>query len=351
MFSLMGQTLSYGCKLSPSVQYHIWSVFIKPVLRSGLPALPIRPNTLKTLTTFHHKVLRGILKLSLNSPVVPLYFLLGELPMEAMLHLDIFSLFWNIWSNPHTKIHDVVKYILKMSDNDSLTWTAHLRILFQLYSLPDPLALLEGSLWSKEKWKEYNKTRVISFHESALRNKAIKNYKLKYLNVQLTGLTGRPHPILSWVLTTQDVLRVRIHLKMLSGDYLCQGNLAKDRGLDPSCLLCKAHYRLHAPVEDILHVLTMCRATSDTRLRIVPELLNCIAKYFPTNSLLKRINHEQLCQFILDPTSLNLPMDCRIQPNHSDLPHVMFICRNLCFALHKTRIRQLTDLRHLSRKS
>ena len=155
MFSLLGQTLSYKCKLSPTVQHHIWIIFIKPVLRSGLPALPIRPTALNALTTFYHKTLRGILKLSTTSPVAPLYFLLGELPIEATIHLDLFSLFWNIWSNPQTTVFEVVKYILKMSHNNSLTWSAHLRILFQLYSLPDPLALMEGSLWPKEKWKEY----------------------------------------------------------------------------------------------------------------------------------------------------------------------------------------------------
>ena len=74
----------------------LWSVFVKPVLRSGLAALPIRPPVLKTLTTFHHKVLRAILKFSQYSPVAPLYFLLGELPIEASLHLDILALFWNI---------------------------------------------------------------------------------------------------------------------------------------------------------------------------------------------------------------------------------------------------------------
>ena len=97
LFSFLGNIFSYRCKLSQSVQYHTWATFIKPVLRSGLAALPIRPAVMKTLTTFHHKVLRAILKLSKYSPIIPLYFLLGELPMEASLHLDALSLFWNIW--------------------------------------------------------------------------------------------------------------------------------------------------------------------------------------------------------------------------------------------------------------
>ena len=276
MFGLLGQTLSYRCKLSPLVQYHIWTIYIKPVLRSGLPALPIRPNTLKTLTTFHHKTMRGILKLSQSSPLTPLYFLLGEIPMEATIHLDMLSLFWNIWSNPQTKVFEVVKYLLKMTDNNSLSWSAHLRIISQLYSLPDPPALMEGSLWSKEKWKEHIKAVVISYHELSLRKKASRNYKLRFLNVQVSGLSGKPHPVLSWILTTQDVMRARIHIKMVSGDYLCHDHLAKDRGLDPACRLCQPVLPHPAPKEDQIHLLTICKATADTRSRTIPTFLTAV---------------------------------------------------------------------------
>ena len=143
LFSFLGNIFSYKCKLSPAVQHHTWSVFIKPILRSGLAALPIRPPVLKTITAFHHKILRAILKLSQFSPIVPLYFLLGELPVEASLHLDVLSLFRNIWINPQTKAFEVLKYLLMMTDSSSLTWAAHVRILFKLYKLPDPLVLLD----------------------------------------------------------------------------------------------------------------------------------------------------------------------------------------------------------------
>ena len=181
---------------------------------------------MKPLTVFHHKVLRGILKLSPYSPVVPLYFLLGEVPMEASLHLDVLALFWNIWSNPQTKAFEVLKYLLKMADSNSLTLSAHVRLLFQLYNLPDPLILLDSSPWPKERWKQHTKAAVISHHENALRKKAAVNFKLQYLNVQVSGLSGRPHPMLAWVLTTQDVAIVDPHLKMLAGDYLCYAYLA-----------------------------------------------------------------------------------------------------------------------------
>jgi hypothetical protein len=116
---LCGNIFSYKCKLSQTVQYHTWNVLIKPDLRSGLAAPPIRPQVAKTISTFHHNVLRAMLKLSHHLPIAPLYFLLGELPLEASLHLDVLSLFWNVWTNPQTKAYEVVKYLLKMSDNSA----------------------------------------------------------------------------------------------------------------------------------------------------------------------------------------------------------------------------------------
>ena len=78
----------------------------------------------------------------------------------------------------------------------------------------------------------------------------------EYLNVQCTGLSARPHPVLAWVLTTQDVVIVRPHIKMLAGDYLCFAFLAHDRGIDPQCRLCHSHSYQPAPADDLEHLLT-----------------------------------------------------------------------------------------------
>ena len=93
LFGFLGNIFSYKCKLSVSLQYNTWQVYIRPVLLSGLSALPIRPTVVKPLRSFHHKILRSVLKLSQFSPVAPLYFLLGELPIEASLHLGVLALF------------------------------------------------------------------------------------------------------------------------------------------------------------------------------------------------------------------------------------------------------------------
>ena len=41
LFSFLGNIFSYKCKLSASLQYHTWQVYIKPILCTGLSALPL----------------------------------------------------------------------------------------------------------------------------------------------------------------------------------------------------------------------------------------------------------------------------------------------------------------------
>ena len=89
-----------------------------------------------------------------------------------------------------------------------------------------------------------------------------------------------------WVKTTQDVDIVGPHIKMLAGDYLSYENLSLDRGVGPHCRLCQLSYQLPAPAETLEHLLTRCRATSNVRSRILPEILNTLSKYHPNNELL-----------------------------------------------------------------
>ena len=265
--------------------------------------------------------------------------------MEAAIHLDTLTLFWNIWANPQTKVYEIVKYLLMMTSSSSLTWTAHLRLLFQLYDLPDPLALMSSNPWPKETWKLTTKTAVTVYHERKWRELAAGNSKLSFFNVQTLGLSGRPHSVLSNILTTQEVTRSRVHLKMLAGDYPCHAYLGSDQAKDDTCPLCQSLFPDQpAPIEDMVHLLTHCRATTDTRGRFTPELLNKISKFFPNNPILDLPNQTHLTQLILDPTSLNLPPTIRISPGHPALPLILTTCRSLCFAVHKDRTKQLKDL-------
>ena len=120
---MLGPAFAYKCLLNPVVQIHIWRTCHLPTLLSGLPALPIRSVHVKALSTFHKRIMRGFLKLSKYSPVPALYFLLGELPVERVLHCRTLGLLHNVASNPNTTVYAMIKYIFMMCEEKSTTWS------------------------------------------------------------------------------------------------------------------------------------------------------------------------------------------------------------------------------------
>ena len=107
--------------------------------------------------------------------------------MEARIHLDIFSLFYSIWYNRDTKAHQIVKYLLENSPDNSRTWSIHVRHLARQYGLPDPLDLLRQDPMPKSAFKQMVKTKVTAYHERDLREKASHNSKMTYFNVSATA--------------------------------------------------------------------------------------------------------------------------------------------------------------------
>ena len=169
---------------------------------------------------------------------------------------------------------------------------------------------------------------------------------LNFLNVQATGLSSKVHPLLSWVITTQDVVIVRPHIKMLSGDYPCSVNAAKIGNGEPFCKLCQSLIDpdQQCPREDIVHLLTCCKATSDTRSRVLPDLYNLLAHYYPENLLLSKTDNQTLTQFLLDCTSLNLPNDVRLSSALAGFHPIAEKNSWVIYSLHKDRTRQLSSL-------
>ena len=334
LLGLLGPAYAFKCLLPPTVKAHLWRIYNLPILTSGLSSLPIRPTNCKSLTIFHNKILRGFLQLSQTSPIPALHFLLGELPVEARLHMEVLSLFYNIWCNPQTTIFKIVQYLLKMSDDKSTTWSAHVRLLCMQYSLPDPLQLLSENPWSKAAWKLLVKTKITVYFENKLRANAQKNSKMNYLNVELLGLSGVTHAALLNITTTQDSLKLRFHLKFLTEDYLTAERLASNNGTNPACRLCPAS------IESSVHILTKCLATADIHRRLLPELLNVVCRVQPASQILS--NHSQhLTQFILDCTSLNLPSAYRVPTHNPEVSQVFKISRDWCYAVAKERARLL----------
>ena len=135
--------------------------------------------------------------------------------MEAQIHRYMFSLFYSVWTNKQTKIYEIVKYLLQTSAENSRTWSQHLRFISKMYQMEDPLTLINTVPPTKMEYKEYILTKIAAFHERELRQQALKIKSLKYFNVSLQSLRGKPHVSICDVFTSKDVTNMRPHLNLM----------------------------------------------------------------------------------------------------------------------------------------
>ena len=170
-----------------------------------------------------------------------------------------------------------------MCSNTSTTWANHVQLICQKYGLPPPLSLLQTPAWTKSQWDTLVKTKITVWHERNLRRMSEENSKMRFLNVQLSGLSGRPHPALQNIQTTQDSKKLRLHLKFLTCDLItdtvqCDTNNSTSA---LACTLCSASI-----TDSTVHTLVTCRALTEVRNRLFPEFMNTVSHVQPMSGIL-----------------------------------------------------------------
>ena len=335
LFKLLGPAFAYKCLLSPAVKLHLFRTFVCPILRSGLSTFALNERISEPLCIFQRKVLRSILKLSKTAANCAIFFLCGELPFEGKLHRDVFSVFYSIWANPETKIYQIVKYLMENSCENSRTWSVYIKQLSEKYDLENPIECLRRDPPSKSQYKEYILTKITAFHEKKLRIKSLSNSCMQYLNVSVSGLRGRRHPAISGLFTTEEVKHSRCHIKMLCGDYFTYSKKSNQSGGSPHCRVCGDKDE----EEDILHIITQCSGYSEIREKKLDELntLCQVANQVDIHKMTK----SELCQFLLDPTSLNLKS--RINPMDPNLNKFLEISRSMCNSINNRRLKVISE--------
>ena len=204
--------------------------------------------------------------------------------------------------------------------------------------MEDPLSCMLRDPPSKSQYKETVLTKILAFHEMELRSLAAENSKMKYLNVSLIGLRGKHHPSLSSIITTEEVRKLRPHLKFLTGDYLTYETKFNHTSQgSPLCKIC------HTENETICHILAICPAFNIVRSRVLREmevLSNSSRGELNFNHVLE--NPERLTQFILDPTSFNLPY--RLHLSDPVATPIFQLSRYICYSIKKSRMKMLEQL-------
>ena len=187
----------------------------------------------------------------------------------------------------------------------------------------------------------------MNWHERKLRRLSLSNSKITYLNVQLYGLSGRPHPALQNISTTQDVKKLRLHLKFLTCDIYTNDRKSIDQpSISPACDLCDS------PTDSIEHALVSCKATAEVRSRLFPELMNAVAQVHPISQILQsHPSASTLTQFVLDCTSFNLHDSIRVPVHNPGISAVYRVYRDWCFAISSERSRLLKALPKVKAKT
>ena len=129
---------------------------------------------------------------------------------------------------------------------------------------------------------------------------------------------------------------------MLSGDFFTYETKASQSGGSAHCRVCFQDIKIHN-IESTAHILTSCVKYDDIRERIFPEYDEILKRSRETLKLRNfEHNNETLCQFILDPTSMNLKY--RILDNDPTISELFKVSRDLCFAISKVRRSMLNTL-------
>ena len=205
-----------------------------------------------------------------------------------------------------------------------------------MYKMEDPLICLNRGAPEKSFYKKYVSDKITSFHEKELRTAAANNSKMKYLNINLYGLTGRCHPAISSnIITTDDVKMMRPHLKMLGGDYLTYQIKSQQSGGSPLCRLCRSD------IDSISHIVYSCRELNRKTFFSEMKYLCSLSKNnINFDEILK--SEESTTQLILDPCSFNL-----VNRVHLDDPireDFFKLSRQICYSLDKQRRVKLKNL-------
>ena len=338
---------------NPSSALQLDRIYGSGVLFSGTASLVLNKKETDALSRHYRHTLCRLQKLPLNTPECVVFFLGGSLPATAILHLRILSLFGMISrSDPNSILQQIGRRVYLSKNFNRKSWFSQIKLITQLYLLPDPLLLLQTPS-SKVEWKKLCKAKVVSYWEEKLRADILKLPSLKYFSPQFMSLQ-EPHPLWTCAESGYEVKKAVVVANMISGRYCSDYHVRHWSRTNPEglCQLCLASaHSSDLPLNDaavtplgtLEHLLLECEYLESTR----DECSKIWVKYVSENPSISDIipimngSVRPTLQFLLDPTTCPNVISTVQSHGRGILCHLLYLCRLWCYSLHLRRQKSL----------
>ena len=300
----MGAGLHGTNGLSPVIAWRMYLTYVVPRLLYNLEVIKLTATQVTRIEQFHRSTLRAIQGLPVRTSSAITYLILGALPIEATLHIRTLHLLGRIATNKDSILAQIGYRQLSLKDTASNSWYIYCVKIAGKYGLPQIHDVFDGTV-SPSRWRHLVKKTIQDHWEKALLSDAATKSTLAHIHI--SALT-----------------RARIKSRLLTGTYTLQSSRAKfnKNSVDPTCPLC------HTGTEDVTHMLIMCSALQDTRLRLLPNLLELVIDTTAREELVR--NPVALTFAILD-SNYSLAEGIIIR---DQLEQWEFNSRILCYYLH-----------------
>ena len=339
--ALLAAGLAKSHRANPTATLRAHQTYCLPVLLSGTAALVLKVSEVQLIEQYVKDTLCNLQKLLPKTPSCVIYFLGGQLPVTAHLHIRQLTLFGMVCRLKDSVLHQISEYQLSTSKLANGSWIMRIRELCIQYGLPSPLAMLQSPI-PKSKFKSLVKSLVLDYWEVKLRSDALSLPSLEFFHPYYMSLV-KPHPL--WTTCNANPFEVNkaiVQARMLSGRYPTD-KLVRHWSMNKSgvCLLpgCSG-----TALGNLEHLLLHCPALQSTRLRMMQLSLSVTSMYPPVADILILLHNS--CTYD-KRLAMQLILDCSAMPavisltqSHGpDVLHYLFyVSRNWCYSVHRKRM-------------
>ncbi len=290
-YQLLGVGLHGHCGMDAATAFRTIQTHVTPKLLQGLETAVLQAKDIQQLESFYRRLLRQIQSLPECTAKEAIYVLLGTVPVEALWHLKVLTMFGSICrlGAAHPLHLLAVRQTVVRQDNKH-SWFTQAHKIAAKYNID--LSQTLTCPWPKLVWKKYINTVIRSWWHHSLCAAAAQKSTLQQLTLDLCP-ENQPHPM--WTCCYGKLYQVEASVsraRLLVGRYGLQAEKSryKQRQTSSECPLCDQ------ASEDVIHFLASCPRLSDIRDPAVRDL----KRLYTESGLEPPVSATEICSAIIN---------------------------------------------------